>query len=1083
MAEKLTAKESLKKSEEFFCSFKKTWESFASEVPENFKSVFLGGFKHSATGNSLSMGFDTDAAMKYIQDVAVKASDKADEINRHIEALDVEWQALYNEGLPSEELSKFVKHLNDMITYIPELSVNFQAINRQLKFEVPESTLEIQKKWCRLSGQKTKGLASAQKSNTSKSKTVTSSKAKSFSQKEVSYNMSHLYPLAGIFIPVPDGMRYVAKTPSESIPNGTAFRGGDNRYSFVCYSGKKLNDVSEYKDSRFGVAVNGPLNLKIEVKNGAALDSDFLSQAVKELLANLAMQTNNVEISDICVDKAEEAFVVAHGTMSRSSDGDDYWEGFLFAVINATEKMMYQGMIYINAPQNRNLFDTVIHDFLIRISPLSEKEYQKNLSLQLGEYAKNGKMDALKAADLYLKDVFWTPDNVIVSAGKHNKIQRVDGNLREYVKNPIFVENLSVFCAEIQKVIEYAEENSKLIIEKNKFHKDLLQVSRGGNITGTICFEFFAWHMLALGPNKDSNQYTVFVDQNLWVGIPDIHGYVTELIKTLRSYNGITDPFDVKLNPTVNLDTPTPLNCKPVPGSEPLEMMEVSWHEDGVDIILGGETEATKNPVELITMFNNSEEIEVAGTQYEGRSERIENVKVGDRLKLVREPDNEYDKNAIDIRNEIGSLGHIPIEITGDLASLLDLGIPCAAIVTEVIPRSARGAKARKAILKVRLECKNISEVGMTGNAKEKNHKGADGTEGKALKEDKQRKAEEARKKAAAEKKAEQEAARRQYEHAHKQWEKDCEAIMAKRSAYIHTMIAEEKASREAEAKTKRDAAVSKANAELKEQMDRITTAKSVYSSLGIFKFGEKKTQKAIIEDAERKVEDAKAAIARAESEYKSSMASIESEISALRQLSRPSGQGVIAAQMENEECKKAILDFLYFHSDGVGYGYTTTELIKYVPRLSGFSNQKVSALVRQLRLSGDVNVEEIKGKAYFSLASAASIVRENDDSIQSIAEKKFPLPDEPEMPAFMRSSQSSDHKKTATQMKDENYKNLILEFLSGGGGYTVTELIKYVPALSNFSNPKVAALVGQLRLSGRVNVEEVNGKSYISLA
>ena len=42
-------------------------------------------------------------------------------------------------------------------------------------------------------------------------------------------------------------------------------------------------------------------------------------------------------------------------------------------------------------------------------------------------------MDALKAAELYLKDVFWTPDNVIVSAGKHNKIQRVDGNLREYV--------------------------------------------------------------------------------------------------------------------------------------------------------------------------------------------------------------------------------------------------------------------------------------------------------------------------------------------------------------------------------------------------------------------------------------------------------------------------------------------------------------------------------------------------------------------------------------------------------------------------------------------------------------------------
>ena len=153
------------------------------------------------------------------------------------------------------------------------------------------------------------------------------------------------------------------------------------------------------------------------------------------------------------------------------------------------------------------------------------------------------------------------------------------------------------------------------------------------------------------------------------------------------------------------------------------------------------------------------------------------------------------------------------------------------------------------------------------------------------------------------------------------------------------------------------------------------------------------------------------------------------------------------------------------------------------MPELSDFNNQKVATLVRQLRLSGDVNVEEIKGKAYFSLASAALIVRNNEDSIQSIAEKKFPLPTEPEMPAFMQSSKTSDRKNTAAQMRDENYKSLILEFLCGGGEYTVTELINHVPELSDFSNQKVASLVRQLRLSGRVNVEEVNGKSYISLA
>lgn len=227
-----------------------------------------------------------------------------------------------------------------------------------------------------------------------------------------------------------------------------------------------------------------------------------------------------------------------------------------------------------------------------------------------------------------------------------------------------------------------------------------------------------------------------------------------------------------------------------------------------------------------------------------------------------------------------------------------------------------------------------------------------------------------------------------------------------------------------------------------------------------------------------KKVADAKAAIARAESEYKPSLAAVESEVPALRQLSQHSGQGMTAVQMENEEYKKAILNFL---SDG--NRYSTTELINHVPELADFNNQKVAALIRQLRLFGDVNIEEIKGKAHFSLASAASIVRKNENFLQAIAEEKFPFPTEPEAPAFMQTSKYSERERTATHTKDESYKTLILEFLCGGGEYTVTELINYVPELSEFNNQKVASLVRQLRLSGRVNVEEVNGKSYISLA
>ena len=43
-----------------------------------------------------------------------------------------------------------------------------------------------------------------------------------------------------------------------------------------------------------------------------------------------------------------------------------------------------------------------------------------------------------------------------------------------------------------------------------------------------------------------------------------------------------------------------------------------------------------------------------------------------------------------------------------------------------------------------------------------------------------------------------------------------------------------------------------------------------------MFKFGEKKTQKAIIEDAGNRISEAKAAIAKAEELYKSKKASVE---------------------------------------------------------------------------------------------------------------------------------------------------------------------------------------------------------------
>lgn len=48
-------------------------------------------------------------------------------------------------------------------------------------------------------------------------------------------------------------------------------------------------------------------------------------------------------------------------------------------------------------------------------------------------------------------------------------------------------------------------------------------------------------------------------------------------------------------------------------------------------------------------------------------------------------------------------------------------------------------------------------------------------------------------------------------------------------------------------------------------------------------------------------------------------------------------------------------------------HAYTVSEIAELVPSLKGFSVNKVSALVRGLKLDGRVERTEVKGKAYFT--------------------------------------------------------------------------------------------------------------------
>lgn len=89
--------------------------------------------------------------------------------------------------------------------------------------------------------------------------------------------------------------------------------------------------------------------------------------------------------------------------------------------------------------------------------------------------------------------------------------------------------------------------------------------------------------------------------------------------------------------------------------------------------------------------------IDLTGTNYEGRANRIEHVKQGDAVRLIREPDNPYDTNAINVFNDEGSLGHVAGIDSEILAPLLDDGtLEGVAYVAEVTPLSKMEKRKRK---------------------------------------------------------------------------------------------------------------------------------------------------------------------------------------------------------------------------------------------------------------------------------------------------------------------------------------------------------------------------------------------------
>lgn len=93
------------------------------------------------------------------------------------------------------------------------------------------------------------------------------------------------------------------------------------------------------------------------------------------------------------------------------------------------------------------------------------------------------------------------------------------------------------------------------------------------------------------------------------------------------------------------------------------------------------------------------------------------------------------------------------------------------------------------------------------------------------------------------------------------------------------------------------------------------------------------------------------------------------------------------------------------------------------------------------------------------------------------------------ELALLSKKNGAKSSKPTATQIANERYRSLILDFLSTQSeGVTCTEIAKGVPELSEFNNQKVSALMRGLTYdaernpAGQVDKAIVKGKSLFTL-
>lgn len=79
------------------------------------------------------------------------------------------------------------------------------------------------------------------------------------------------------------------------------------------------------------------------------------------------------------------------------------------------------------------------------------------------------------------------------------------------------------------------------------------------------------------------------------------------------------------------------------------------------------------------------------------------------------------------------------------------------------------------------------------------------------------------------------------------------------------------------------------------------------------------------------------------------------------------------------------------------------------------------------------------------------------------------------------KNASNGERKPTKTQILNESIKDTIYNSMEQGKAYLVSELMKEIPSISEYSSQKIVALVHSLVDEGKVEREVIKGKAYFT--